>query len=594
MTRIKILPESVKNKIAAGEVIEGPFSVVKELMENSIDAKATEIDVDIYGSGFRKILIKDNGTGIHKDDLPLAVQNHATSKISDISDIEKIMSYGFRGEALASISSISKLTILSRSIDEDIGAKLVSENGHHGITEFAGARGTTIIVENLFYNIPARKKFLGTKSTELRKIREVFLKIALANPEINFSFSTDEKRVITLTSVKKIEDRIEQIYGKTAIESLDHGRLKDLKTEIWGFLSKPDYLKSSRSMQFLYVNGRCIDYKYLGFFLSKAYEAIAPKGRHPAAIIFLTIDPELIDVNIHPAKKEIKFWDQGYVNSLILNLCEKILGKVHGLNIGYLTVDKIERRNKIPEQIVNSFANAGNTHEEQLTFKDNKPDSCIAYGSSANNENFRLNHLIREAGRLYNEINSQDYFKLLGIIFDTYIIIEKDDALCFIDFHAAHERTIYDSLINKNVRLETQNLIFPQVIDLSIEDYQIFLEKKDYFNDTLFDMDIFSDNSIVVRGIPAIVKDMDIEGFISDCLESLKKDEDHILDVKKTIAEKAACHSARRSGDSLTVEDANLIASRVLNGDYGLRCPHGRPYIYRLEKKDLEKVFKRI
>jgi DNA mismatch repair protein MutL len=179
-------------------------------------------------------------------------------------------------------------------------------------------------------------------------------------------------------------------------------------------------------------------------------------------------------------------------------------------------------------------------------------------------------------------------------VFDTYIIIEKDDALCFIDFHAAHERTIYDSLINKNVRLETQNLIFPQVIDLSIEDYQIFLEKKDYFNDTLFDMDIFSDNSIVVRGIPAIVKDMDIEGFISDCLESLKKDEDHILDVKKTIAEKAACHSARRSGDSLTVKDANLIASRVLNGDYGLRCPHGRPYIYRLEKKDLEKVFKRI
>ncbi len=461
MSRIKILPESVKNKIAAGEVVEGPFSVVKELLENSIDAEASEIDVEIFDSGLKKIVARDNGTGIHKDDLPLAVQNHATSKISDISDIERISSYGFRGEALASISSIARLSIISRSVEEDMGAKLTSFNEQTELTDYAGAAGTTIIIENLFYNIPARKKFLKSKSAELRKIREVFLKTALAKPDISFSLSIEEKRVITLKSANRLEERIEQIYGKSTIDNLNFEKLND-KTEISGFFSKPDFLKSSRSMQALYVNGRHIEFKYLGFLLSKVYDAVAPKGSHPAALIFINIDPELIDVNIHPAKKEIKFFDQNYINNLILRLGEKALGKTHSLNVERFRAGNFSNKN--------TAVNAG-TSQAHGEFSFN-------YEAGHNRPSFK--GFIKDAEKLYTATKNFHEFKVLGIIFDTYIVVEHDDALNFIDFHAAHERYLYDALINAGTRPETQTLIFPQVVELSIEDYQILLEKKDY------------------------------------------------------------------------------------------------------------------
>ncbi len=602
MTRIKILPESVKNKIAAGEVVEGPFSVVKELIENSIDAEATEIDIEVFESGLKKILVKDNGKGIYKDDLALAVQNHATSKIENIPDIEKIASYGFRGEALAGISSISKFTMFSRSIEESLGAKIIHNDGHSEITDYAGDPGTTTIVENLFYNIPARKKFLKAKSTELRKIREVFLKTAMVNPDIDFSLNVDGKRSITLVKAAGLEERVGQIYGKSVPDSLYFDRLKDLKTEICGFLSKPDFLKSSRSMQILFVNNRPVEYKYLGFLLSKAYEAIAPRGSYPAAVIFIDIDPALIDVNIHPAKKEIKFFDQNYINSLILHLADKALGKAHNLNLSRMSAGRITDKIKT-QNIKTDPSGPAHVYEEQLEFKD-RINNINRSGFSENNSDksnmfnstisdYPFSSFIREAGKLYDEFDKQYDFKFLGIIFNTYIVIEKDNVLSFIDFHAAHERYIYDTM-NNETKPETQALIFPQVMELPVEDYQIFLEKKDYFVDTSFDIDIFSDNAIVVRGIPGIVKDLNIEGFISDIIEAFKREGDHVRDVKKIIAEKAACHSAKRSGDSLSPEEAKIIASRALNGEYDKRCPHGRPYIYQLEKKDLEKVFKRI
>ncbi len=590
MTRIHKLSEQITHKIAAGEVVEGPFSVIKELIENAVDAEADEIDIEIIESGLKKITVKDNGIGIYRDDLPLAIENHATSKISDFGDIEKISSYGFRGEALSSISSISKLTILSRSVEEDTGARITSHNNKTEQMDYAGQHGTTVIVENLFYNVPARKKFLKSKSAELRKIREIFLKIAIANSGTGFTFSADGKRIITLPSTSGTESRITQIYGESTTENLYFDSLKD-KALISGFLSRPNYLKASRSMQILYVNNRYLEYKHLGFLLSKAYEAVAPKGSYPAAIIFIEIEPELIDVNIHPAKKEIKFFDQNYINTLILRLCKKALSKVHDLNIELL------EKNNTPLHIPGNKVLANNYPPEQLLFehehrKTETQTGGHYAGSRTYTEDNSFRSFITDAQRLYGKTNSQYNFKYLGIIFDTYIIIEKDETLSFIDFHAAHERYIYDT-INKNPALETQNLIFPQVIELSVEDYQIFLEKKEYFINTAFDIEIFSDKSIIIRGIPAVVKDLNIEGFFSDILESFKDEGDHIQDINRITAEKLACHSAKRSGDSLSTEDAMLIVERALSGDHELRCPHGRPYIFKLEKKDLEKAFKR-
>ncbi len=599
MKRISILSESVKNKIAAGEVVEGPFSVVKELLENSIDAGATEIDVEVLESGLNKIVVKDNGCGIFKDDLHLSIRSHATSKITDIRDIEGITSYGFRGEALSSVSSISKFSILTRAAEEEIGARLVHNNGKAEVSDYAGPAGTTVIVENLFFNVPARKKFLKSRSAELRKIRETFLKTALAKPEISFSFSAEGKRQITLLRAENTGARLEQVYGRETAERLYCDGLKDIKLEISGYLSKPDFLKSSRAMQIFYVNGRCVEYKSLGFLLSKAYEAVAPKGTYPAAFIFITIDPGLIDVNIHPAKREVKFFDQKYIDNIILSLAGKVLGeRIHRISPYYVKREAPEEKDE--------------TIRFQFRGDAPGPDEAAQTPPAAGGSTGSIRHMYplekaidlelsdtvtsfaRGAAKLYSQINRQDGIRALGIVFNTYILVEKENAVHFIDFHAAHERFIYDRLTSRSGKIETQALVIPQVVELSVEDYQTVVENGEYLLEAGFDIDVFSENSIVVRGIPDIMEGLDIQRFFIDTVDSLKEEKDSISSMRNFIAEKMACHSAKRAGEKLSGEDADLIAREAFNGLHELRCPHGRPYVFKLEKKDLERIFKRI
>lgn len=600
MNRINILSDSVKNKIAAGEVVEGPFSVIKELLENSIDAGSDNIDVEIFEGGLNKLSVKDNGCGIYRDDLPLTVESHATSKIKDISDIENIISYGFRGEALSSISSISKFTMLSRSEGEETGAKLVNYNGNPEVTDYAGPAGTTVIVENLFFNVPARKKFLKSKGAETRKIREIFIKTAIANPKISFSLTVDGKRQMTLNSVDKIGERLEQVHGKNILDNLYYDSLQDIKVKIAGYLSKPEFLKSSRSMQTLYINNRFVEYRPFGFLMSKAYEAIAPKGSHPAAFIFITIDPGLIDVNIHPAKREVKFFDQRYIDNMILHLPEKILGdRVHKINTKIIKPENAGGDVELKFRFQNDKVNENNGEKSRHNITNEAPGASIrdkftiektlepSNGSVTGN-------IVRESAALYGRIKGSDDIKTLGVIFNTYILIEEDNAIHFIDFHAAHERFIYDRITAQKQKIETQSLIFPQVIELSVEDYQTLIENGEYFLQAGFDIDIFSESSVIIRGIPHIIEGLDIQRFFLDTIDSLKENSDYMKNAKKLIAEKLACHSAKRSGDALSEDDAIMIAREAFNGKHELRCPHGRPYIFRLEKKDLEKVFKRL
>ncbi|MDY6934147.1 MAG: DNA mismatch repair endonuclease MutL [Spirochaetota bacterium] len=605
MNRIIALPDSVKRMIAAGEVVEGPFSVIKELMENSIDAGSTNIDVEIFDSGFKRMVVRDNGVGIYREDLPLTIVDHATSRISDISDINKITSFGFRGEALSSISSISKLSIHSRSREEDVGAKFVSFNNTTDISDYVGRIGTSVIVENLFYNTPARKKFLKSKNYELRKIREVFFKLAFPIPEIAFSLNVDGKREITLPAVGSIDDRIHQIYGKTIMGDLYFERLQDLKIEISAYLSKPHFMRSSRSLQLLYVNRRSVEYRFLGFLLSKAYEGLTQKGKHPAAFILLSIDPQLVDINIHPAKREVKFFDQGYINNLILGISKRVLGnQAHKISSNFLKHgEEKDKDNDISVENPINTIKPGSVNDIFLSDHVEHADKSIkssrgGWHEGVPNPTNRLRYLIDDVAGLSKEIEKHsqgDDIKLLGIIFDTYIMAEEDEAVYIIDFHAAHERFIYDSIIQEDSDFEIQTLIFPSVIELSIEDYQIVIEKKDFFKKIAFDIDSFSDNAIIIRGIPENLDlDLDVEDFFIEVVESLKTNGEYSKDIKTIIAEKIACHSAKRSGDTISPDDARMIVCKALKGDYELRCPHGRPYIHRLEKRDLEKIFHRI
>ncbi|HQO02838.1 MAG TPA: DNA mismatch repair endonuclease MutL [Spirochaetota bacterium] len=593
MKHIHILPDSVKNKIAAGEVVEGPFSVMKELMENAIDSGARVIDVEVSGSGLKKILVRDNGDGISREDLPLTIQEHATSKISSIEDIETITTCGFRGEALSSISSISKLTLLSRTGDEEAGGRLVSEGDRVDVSDYAGPVGTTVIVENLFYNIPARKKFMKSPSSELRNLRQTFMRTALAWPEISFSLTIDDDRRLMLPAAADTGERITGIYGKGVGDGLYFEKLRDIRVTVEGYVSRPDYFKSSRSMQMIYVNRRPVEYKYLGFLLSRAYEAILKKGQYPAAVLFITIDPDLIDVNIHPAKREVRFFDGRYIDSLIISLVRKALGeKSHEIRDTLFTAaEGGSPETPIPE----AAASPGISPEHSMFSHDEEQRAGEGAGESRREPLLyhEMPSVIKDSARLYDALRgTSDSMRFLGTVFGTYMLIEKNDELHVIDFHAAHERVIYDSLMDREEAFEVQELMFPVVHEFSLDEYMIVEEQMELFTSMGFDIEPMPDNSIAVRGVPAVAGKMDLHAFFLDVVEQMKG-ESEVRNLRSVVMERVACHSAKRAGDAVNDADAIALAEKIFSGRHELRCPHGRPFMYKMGKRDFEKLFSR-
>ncbi len=582
MQRIQILPDAVKKKIAAGEVVEGPFSVIKELVENSFDAGATHIDVEVLDSGLKRISVRDDGEGILRDDLPLAVMEHATNKIRDIGDIERIASFGFRGEALSSVAAISKMTIMSRVRQEEFGARIVCREGSVEMSDYAGPAGTGVVVENLFYNTPARKKFLKSRSAELAAMKNIFLRLALARPGVAMSFSSEGKRILTLPGVENAAQRISQIYGPAALENLYEEKLRDLKASIHAFLSKPDFLRSSRSMQLFYVNNRLVEFRHLGFLLSRAYEAVAPRGRHPAALIFLSIEPSLIDVNIHPAKREIKFFDQSYIGGMVEGLCRKVLGS---------------RPHHIGGQIaagVHPFFNEAASREGGHAHPGkSQGGGDIGLHSAEALPGISTQTVVGEGSALYAGAGGGGDPRIFGLIFDAYILFESNNALQLIDFHAAHERLLYDRLTSGRAGSETQALIFPVELELALEDREALKRHEGLLAEIGFDIDAFSEESVVVRGVPAIAGGSDPRGLLLDIIDSVQDAYGRPGGFRDAVHKKIACHAARRAGDLLSAEEMRAIVDAALSGAYELRCPHGRPYLYSITKNDLEKMFKR-
>lgn len=574
--RIKELPLHVKNMIAAGEVVEGPFSAVKELIENAIDAHSRNISVEVEEAGFKRIAVRDDGSGIYKEDLPLAITEHATSKISDIDDINAILSYGFRGEALSSIASISQMTVLSRRTDEKIGGKLVSDNGRVSVTDYAGPVGTTVIIENLFYNTPARKKFLKTKQAESRTIREVFLKLAMSRHDITFTLDTKEKKPLTLHAVPTVRERAVQIFGGSIETDFYHDTIKDINITVSGFVSKPHFIKSNRSMQYLYVNSRPVDYKNLSYHLSRAYEGIA-LGGFPAAIIFIEIKPDLVDVNIHPAKREVKFFDTRYIDSMIYSLAKKVLGSYEHsaqplLKEGAADAVQSARINEFEHTLPLYPGTVGQIYSGQ--------SETIFVRESA-------------AGSSHDGTRKTDSgdIRILGIIFGTYILAQKDDSLKIIDFHAAHERILYDKLSTSPELPETQELIFPEAVELPPAVFHNAAARIPELGEMGFDCEEFGENTILVRGIPSYIKSMNVKDFILDLAQTLPDEVNR--NIREEIAARAACHSARRANDELSQAEIRELLSIVFSGSLELRCPHGRPFVFTIEQSDFEKLFKR-
>lgn len=581
--RIQLLPDGVQKKIAAGEVVEGPCSIVKELVENSVDAGATHIDVQVYDGGLKKIMVRDDGRGIYRDDIGLAIMEHATSKIRDIGDIEGIGTYGFRGEALSSISSVSRMTLLSRRSDEEVGGRFTGTDSGSETGDHAGPPGTTVIVENLFYNVPARKKFLKTARTELRLVREAVMKIAIPNPGITFTLDVDDKREMTLAAAGSQGERIEQVFGSGIMKDLQHETLSDLKISVSGYCSKPHFLKSSRSMQMLFINRRPVEYRYLGFLLSKAYEAVAGRGRYPAGLIFIDIDPHLVDVNIHPAKKEVKLFDHRYVERLILGLAEKALNREHRVD-GRLFSPETAAAGTAP---VAGGPGAGDAPPDPLF-----PGASGAERGSFSADGRRPFAFVRDVAEMYRDISGGTGSSIIGVAFGTYMVIEKEESLYLVDFHAAHERVIFDRLMEERRSTESQRLAFPRVIELPLDEHALIMENIEAFSEIGFDIEDFSDTSIKISAVPVISREDDVADLFADFFESVSGGRERV-DVRRSIAASVACRSAKRAGDRLSQAEMERLADQIFSGNRQMRCPHGRPFVYRIGRDEIERMFKR-
>lgn len=668
MGYIKILDESVSNIIAAGEVVENPASMIKEMIENSLDAKATVIKIEVFKGG-TEVKINDNGIGMDKEDTLLSIERHATSKISTKDDVFNLQTYGFRGEALASIAAVSKLTITTRTAASNTGYRIGSYGGVvRKFEEISRNPGTEIEVRDLFYNTPARKKFLRKESTEYNKIRDIVLKEALANTEVAFILELDGKATIN-TSGRGIDNTILELFGKSVLRNLN-------KFE-YGYLGNVEILRSSKDYIFTYINKRYVKSATIERAVIDGYYTKLMKGKYPFAIIFFDIDPAEIDVNVHPSKKIVKFSNDKAIyrqlkdsideffyhndrenwqpnidllkqNINVENKDEKISNlfsdeivktdsqkffsfETHDGNFDVVNSDankeenvmvetKTEKNYSVEEsQDVNpEGAKEEATSKEIMSANEENVDFSVSYNEKENEKQDSVIPEVRgeyfqkaEKEERYADFNieksSEGYkvgtfekhegrqfdYNILGQIFDTYILVRKNDELEIYDQHIIHERILYEELKDKfySKKLDSQQLLIPQKIEVSAVEKSIILENQETFSEFGFDIDQFSDNEMLLRAVPAFDFREDVKNVFHKLLEDLK-DENEIKDLRENIIISMSCKGAVKAGQKLDMGEMQNMVRRLHEvGKY--TCPHGRPIIVKLTKNDLDKMFGR-
>ena len=680
MGYIKILDEKVSNIIAAGEVVENPASMIKEMIENSLDAKATMIKIEVFKGGV-DVKVNDNGIGMDKDDTLLSVERHATSKIKEKEDVFNLSTYGFRGEALSSIAAVSKLTIATRSKNSPVGYKIGCYGGVvRKFEEVSRNVGTEMEVRDLFYNTPARRKFLRKMSTEYGKIRDIVLKEALSNSNVAFSLELDGKSTIK-TSGKGIENTILELFGKSV--------LKNLKKFEYGYLGNVEILRSSKDFMFTFVNNRYVKSATIERAIIDGYYTKLMKGKYPFAIIFYNADPKEIDVNVHPSKKIVKFSNDKIVYNEIksaiddffyyndrenwqpnidlikknININENVAVEkddlfsddiLKGENQKILSLEtfdgkecseKSEEKNEFLEDNVGkSNENKGFTNSEEKKDKEennlnldeiwkkmngnldksvennveNSPniENYNLLKSKKDNRNWSKNSNFenyeyfneRKNSNSVNENTESEYYKvgtfekhigkqihydILGQIFDTYILVRKDEELEIYDQHIIHERILYEELKDKfyNKKIESQHLLLPLKMEVTQIEKNIIFENINIFNDFGFDIDEFSENEIVIRAVPAFDFRDSIENVFLQLLLDLKN-EVEIKDLRENIIISMSCKGAVKAGQKLDMFEMQNMVRRIHEvGKY--TCPHGRPIIVKLSKNDLDKMFGR-
>ena len=572
MNVIRILTEKVASQIAAGEVIERPASIVRELIDNSIDAGSEKITIKIEKGGKRLIRVSDNGEGMNRDDLLLCLERHATSKINAISDLFSIKTLGFRGEAIPSISSVSRMEITSRPIDQLIGHRLKVAGGKlKSIDETGAPAGTIVEVRDLFFNMPVRRKFLRTVRTETDHIIDTLSRIALPFSNIHFRLDDADKIILNLPGSENRLNHLSALLGGDIAGSLIEAYQETDELKIRTYLAPPDLSRSRGDRLFIYVNSRNIRDRLLTRAVMEGYGQRLMKGRYPQAVVFIDIAPSLVDVNVHPTKQEIRFHQVRLVYQTLVSLIERSLKEqlYSVFDTGYL---KPEGAN---EEMTNEMIVA--EPEWEYSGIDQKEAIHIEKG-------FQQEHLIDEVPQI------------IGQLKDTYILCQTGQGLLMIDQHAAHERIVYETLKKsyQHSKVESQSFLIPHKLELSLKEGRIILNKLPQLAKMGLDLDHFGGSTFLLRAVPSILVNVQWEKFLFDLIPLLEEEDDltneRALDRLLTTM---ACHGAIRAGEQLSQKEMMLLLKQLDEMDLPT-CPHGRPITQKFNYYEIEKMFKRV
>ncbi|MBE7081027.1 MAG: DNA mismatch repair endonuclease MutL [Clostridiales bacterium] len=625
--KINLLSSKIYNRIAAGEVVERPFSVVKELVENSIDAGATKIEIEIENGGISCVKITDNGCGIEKSELKKALLPHATSKISSLKDLDNIMSLGFRGEALASIASVSKITIESKPSDQEFGASISADGGEMSdITDSAINNGTIISVNNLFFNTPVREKFLRSEKSEENEITATVARFILGNPTISFKYTVDGK-VVYNSFGDGFESAIVCVYGVDALENCFYIDTVKNGIKINGYIGKHFFTKGNRSYQTTFINGRYVVNQTVSSAIANAYSSYLMKRQYPFYVLSISLPSEIVDVNVHPNKLDVRFANNQIVYGSIYSVISKVLdGSSEALNI--VSVDRNIKANNTElntKEINTNYDTHNHVNFDKkmltLSFSDSKPstesksikfDNEGEYLKNDNNNDIdifaenklyleKLEKQKLELQQKNEEVKQESLvslteIKYIGQALNTYLIFEDGIDLYFADQHAAHERILFDklNLAVKNAKIDTQTLLLPYVINVNSLEYNFLLSKLDVLNSMGIEISEFGRNAFKVSAIPTFLVDINLKTFFDDILSDINELKtftvNELLDEK--LAQKA-CKSAIKSGDKLSESEIAILLEK-LKENIGLKCPHGRPVAIKITRTEIDKWFKRI
>ncbi|VVB54867.1 DNA mismatch repair protein MutL [uncultured archaeon] len=583
MGKIQILDEASINKIAAGEVIERPASVVKELIENSIDAGADTIRIEVTKSGKGSIRITDNGCGMSKDDAALSYVKHATSKIRKIEDIETVSTMGFRGEALSSISAIANVEIITKTKDELSGTKVIIQGGKLiSIAETGAPDGTTIIVNDLFYNTPVRKKYLKSDAVELTHIIDIVSRIALGHNNISFSLFNNGKELLR-SPAAELQDTIVHIYGQEIAREMLPVNLESAIVRITGFVSRPSLTRGSLDYQSFYINDRNINSKAIGFALRDAYGTLMPRGRFPIAVLKIYVDPREVDVNVHPTKNQVRLDHER-------DICDMVTQAVKNA----LTHKDLIPDIKIPMQQLLYETPAAGYFDVKETVSDFRPsvkdtERRLRQSERASMEKENIGAAETEIG-----IEMPDV-KVLGQVDSLYILAETKNGLMIIDQHAAHERIFFD-LIRESKRDDSQELIVPVNIELDPRERLLIKDTIPYLEEFGFRISEFGHDSFAVTAVPIVLGKLEDPGMVHDIIsdilsEGKVKEETGIFErVTKSIA----CRSAIKAGADCSVSQMESLIKQLFKTQNPYTCPHGRPTMVSFNRQELDKLFRRV